>query len=93
MPDLSEVNFRVVVRGADPDEDFKGAIDNAPDLLLFGGHGGGSVGPGQDLPAVDTWSVYAVADSAEDAEAKVSSAIEGLDPPRFIVSTEAFDPS
>jgi hypothetical protein len=93
VPTLDECNFRVVVKGRDPERDFKLAIDVASDVILFGGHGGGMVGAGGELPEVDTWSVYAKADSADEAEAAVADAIKGLDPQRLIVSTEAFDPS
>jgi hypothetical protein len=93
VPTFDECNFRVVVKGRDPDGDFKAAIDVAPDVILFGGHGGGVVGAGGELPEVDTWSVYAKADSVDEAEAAVADAIKGLNPQRFIVSIAAFDPS
>ena len=93
MAGLGDCNFRVIVRGADPEDDFHLVIQATPDLILFGGHGGGTIGAGCELPAVDTWSVYAKAESPEDAEAKVAGAIKALKPQRFIVGVEPFDPN
>jgi hypothetical protein len=89
--DLEDCNFRVVVVGGPADDDFTGAIDAADNLLLVAGHGGGTIGPGENLPEADKWSVYALAESAEDAKRMVSKAVEGLERQRFIASVEPVD--
>jgi hypothetical protein len=61
--ELADCNYRIVIRTRD--EGLSHAISAAPGLILFGGHGVGVVPPGGGkLPEVDTWSIYAKADTA-----------------------------
>ena len=74
--DISEANYRVALRTYD--DGVHQAIAAASDLVLFAGTGAGMAPPGGPLPEVDTWGIYAKADSAEEAQRMVEEAVSGL---------------
>jgi hypothetical protein len=87
--ELADCNYRIVIRTRD--EGLSHAISAAPGLILFGGHGVGVVPPGGGkLPEVDTWSIYAKADTEDDAREAAETAIKELDV-AVLVSVEPFE--
>ncbi len=86
--EIGDANFKVVVRGGPADDEFTEAIVGADRLLLMSGHGGSVIARGGTLPDADTWSIYAKAETAEEAEEMVTAAVKGLQRPRVIVSVE-----
>jgi len=86
--DLSEANYRVVLRTHD--DEIHQAIAGAGGLVLFMGTGGGIAPPGGPLPEVDTWGIYAKAESAEEAQRMVEDAVSGLEKVAVVISVAPF---